>query len=78
MDLQTRKLNVIEYLIGIQDDKVFSKIESTVLKMLKPKLRSMAPFSKEEIISRANKSNEDYLAGRVKNQEQLEKESENW
>lgn len=30
MDLQVRKLNLIGYLIGLQDEKVFSKVESTI------------------------------------------------
>jgi len=30
MDLQTRKLNAIEYLVGLRDEKIFRKIESTI------------------------------------------------
>ena len=30
MDLQTRKLNVIGYLINLQDERVFSKIEPNI------------------------------------------------
>lgn len=32
MDLQTRKLNIIEYVIGLDDEKVFSKIEAIIFK----------------------------------------------
>ena len=31
MDLQTRKLNAIKYLINLQDEKAFSKIESILI-----------------------------------------------
>ncbi len=31
MDLQTRKLNAIGYLIELKDEKIFSKIELTIL-----------------------------------------------
>ena len=75
MDLQTRKLNTIGYIIGLQDDKVFTKIESAILKSIKHK---PSPLTAEMVINRAKISNEDYKAGRVKTQKELEKESENW
>lgn len=80
MDLQTRKLNIIKYLIGIQDEKVFSKIETTIFEsqnMLESK-RNLKPFTEKQLISRAKQSNKDYKAGNFKTQSQLEKESESW
>lgn len=77
MDLQTRKLNVIEYLIGIDDEKVFSKIEASIFKTVK-KRASVQPFTQEELAARAKQANNDYLAGRVTTQEELEMESEKW
>lgn len=74
MDLQTRKLNAIEYLIQLQDEKVFSKIESTIIETRKQDKRKPAPFTQKQLIDRAKRSNKDYLAGRVRTQEQLEKE----
>jgi len=35
MNLQTRKLNMIEYLIGLQDEKVLKTIEATIGMTLK-------------------------------------------
>ncbi|MBM2814118.1 MAG: hypothetical protein HW421_880 [Ignavibacteria bacterium] len=78
MDLQTRKLNIIEYLIGLQDDKVFSRIESAIYKNQKQDKIKLKSLTRKDIIDRAKQSNEDYTAGRVKTQAQLEKESENW
>lgn len=78
MDLQTRKLSVIEYVIGIQDEGIFSIIEDTIKKSKKEKNRSLRPFSQEDLIVRAKRSNEDYLSGNYKTQEQLEIESINW
>jgi len=40
--------------------------------------QSLKPFTQEELIERAKKSNSDYLAGKFKTQEQLEIESKNW
>lgn len=37
MDLQTRKLNAIDYLIRFQDEEAFSKIETTILEGRKDK-----------------------------------------
>ena len=80
MDLQTRKLKAINYLAGIQDEKVFSKIESILIEVQNQKkaLRNLKPLTQEQLIERANRSNKDYLEGKFKTQEQLEKESENW
>lgn len=78
MDLQTRKLNAIEYLINLQDEKVFTKIEATIDSIKTQKDIRLKPFTKKQLIDRAKRSNQDYLAGRFKSQEQLELESENW
>lgn len=77
MDLQTRKLNVIEYLIGLDDEKVFSKIEAAIFKNKKV-AKKLHPFTQQEIITRAQQSNSDYLMGKIVTQEELEAESKNW
>ncbi len=78
MDLKTRKLNAIEYLIGLQDEKVFSRIEETILQSKKDRERELKPLSQRQLLERAKKSNKDYTSGKVKTQEELEIESENW
>ena len=78
MDLQTRKLNAIEYLIHLQDEKIFSKIESTIIDSQKQEKKDLQAFTKKQLVDRAKQSNKDYHAGRVKTQKQLETESENW
>ncbi len=78
MDLKTRKLNAIEYLIGLQDEKVLSKIEATILQSKKDRESELKPLSQRQLLERAKKSNKDYTSGKVKTQEELEIESENW
>jgi hypothetical protein len=80
MDLQTRKLNAIEFLIGLNDEKIFNKIESIIVENQKHHSLSqnLNPLTVEQLIERANRSNQDYNSGRIKTQEELEKESENW
>jgi len=78
MDLQTRKLNIIENLIGLKEDKLFSKIESAIFGDKKQDTHKIKSLTQKNLIDRANHSNEDYKAGKVKTQDQLEIESENW
>lgn len=80
MDLQTRKLKAIEYLAGVRDEKVFSRIESTIVEVQKQQIarRNVKPFTQEQVVERAKRSTQDFLSGKCKAQEQLEKESENW
>jgi hypothetical protein len=80
MDIQTRKLNAIEYLAGLRDEKIFLKIESTITEARKIQIekRNIKPFTQKQLIDRAKRSAQDYLSGNHKTQEQLEKESENW
>lgn len=74
MDLQPRKLNLIEYLVHLTDEKVFDKIEY----LIRSGNISQDPFTQEEMIARAQKANEDYDAGRVLTMEELEEEMKNW
>ena len=78
MDFQTRKLNLIEYLFGLQDESLFEKIESVIINNKKKSTeKHFVPFTEQELIDRANRSSNDYSENRVKTQGQLEKESEN-
>jgi len=78
MDLQTRKLNTIEYLLNLKDEVLFNKIESIIIESQNENKRELKPLSQEQLINRAKQANEDYLAGNFKTQDQLETESENW
>ncbi len=80
MDLQTRKLNLIEYLINLRDESLFSLIESVIIESKNKKVANteLKPFTQKQIVDRADISNQDYLSGKIKSQEHLEKESENW
>lgn len=78
MDLQTRKEDLIEYLLELQDEAVFQRIEGIINKTRHSATKSLKQLSSQELIDRAKKSNEDYLSGKFIDQEQLEKESNNW
>jgi hypothetical protein len=80
MDIQTRKLRAIEYLIGLHDEKGLRKIESTIdeIQKLHAIRNNLKPISQEQLIVRAKRSSSDYDLGKFKTQEQIEQESENW
>ena len=78
MDLQTRKLNIIEYLIGLRDEKIFSLIEDLIRKSRSGQDIDYRPLTQEELIERAKESNKDYISGNITDQEELEKESKSW
>ncbi len=75
MNLQSRKLKAIEYLIGLRDEKTFRRIESVIAEAHE---EQMSPLTQEQLIERAKQSTEDYISGRFISQEQLEEESKNW
>lgn len=78
MDLQTRKLNVIEYVIGLKDEHLFQEIEDIIYKSMSAKKQAIKTFTHSELIERAKKANTDYIVGNVTNQEILETESDHW
>ncbi len=78
MDLQTRKLNAIEYLIKLQDETVLNEIELTISETKTRNSKILTPFSKKQLIDRAKSANKDYIKGKIKTQEQVELESEKW
>jgi hypothetical protein len=76
--LQLRKINLIEYLIGIQDEKIFDKVESTIHKSLKSIKPVDIVFTKAEIKERAEFSNKQIKKGHVLSQKELETQSKKW
>jgi hypothetical protein len=77
-NLQLRKINLIEYLLGIQDEKLFDKVESNIHKSLKSIKPVDIVFNKEDLIKRAEFSNNQIKKGLILNQKELEAQSKNW
>ena len=78
MDLTTRKLNAIEYIAGLDDENAFNNIELANIESKVRNGRKLRPLTQKQLLSRAEKSNKEYLTGKYKTQESIEKESENW
>ncbi|MFY8187093.1 MAG: hypothetical protein ACOVLC_03960 [Flavobacterium sp.] len=78
MDLQTRKLNLITYLLQMKDEVFFDKLENYILKNEAELNTNISPFSAEELINRVKKSELDFENGNFKSQEDVESISSNW
>jgi len=78
MDLQTRKLNLIEYFVRIDDEKIITIFEDIIVELKSDNSRKLKPFTQQELLDRARKSNQDYLEGNYKTQEIVESESQSW
>ncbi len=78
MDLQTRKLNLITYLLQMKDEVFFDKLENYILKNEVELNTNISPFSTEELINRVKKSELDFENGNFKTQEDVENISSNW
>ena len=78
VNLQLRKMNLIEFLLGVQDEKVFKKIESTIHKSFKDVNPKDIVFTKQDLIERAEFSNKQIKKGHVLTQKELENQSKNW
>ena len=69
-NIQEKKLNIIEQLIIINDEKVFDKVEEIINSTLqRPVLKK---FTKSELIERAKLANIDIENNDVISQEQVE------
>ena len=77
MDLQTRKLNVIEYLIRLQDDNMIQEIENLISES-KIGDKKFQQLTENDLLNRAIKSNTQYESGEFVDQDELEKESKSW
>jgi len=78
MDLQTRKLNLIEYLVSITDEKIIKIFEDMIVKSIPDNDKVFKPFTRKELLDRAKKSTQDYLNGEFKSQDYVELDSQSW
>jgi len=75
-DLQIRKLNIIERLLILNDKKVISEMENLLNNAQNQHV--FEPFTKQILIDRASKSENDIKNGDLILQADVEKMSSNW
>jgi hypothetical protein len=78
VNFKLRKMSIIEYLMGIQDETLFKKVENSIQESLKTVKPEEQLFTKEILLERAEVSNEQIKKGLILNQKDIEKQSENW
>ena len=76
LNIQERKLNIIEQLIILNDEAVFEQVEELINSSVKrPQLKKL---TKEEIEKRAKISDENIVNGEIYSHEDVEKLSQKW
>jgi len=79
MNIQAKKLSLIEKLIGLSDTTTINKIDELLNNRLVSSYEAkQKPMTGEEYKMRLDKAEDDFKNGRIISQEDLEKESENW
>ena len=76
LSIQSRKLNIIEQLILLDDDTVLKQVEDLInISLHEPTLKRM---TKQELIQRAKLAEKDIENGDVFSREEVESISQNW
>lgn len=76
LNIQERKLNLIEQLIILNDEEIFKQVEELIqIAIQKPRFKR---FTKQELENRAKISNDNIGKGEVYSQNEVEKMSQNW
>jgi len=76
INIQNRKLIIIEQVITLNDDEILKQVENLINRSLhKPALKKL---TKQELVARAELSDKDIENGDVYSQEDAEKLSKNW
>jgi len=79
MDLQTKKLTLIERLIWLSDTTTISKIDKLLNKTIKEKYEAkLKPMTDAQYKARLDKAEYDFKKGNVTAQSDMEKEIQNW
>jgi len=76
LSIQSRKLNIIEQLILLDDDVILKQVEDLInISLRQPTLKRM---TKQELIQRAQLAEKDIENGDVYSREEVERISQNW
>jgi len=76
LNIQNRKLSIIEQVITLNDDEILNQVEDLINTSLhKPALKKL---TKQELITRAELSDKDIENGDVYSHEDAEKLSQSW
>ena len=77
MDIQTRKLNFIQEILAVNNEKIIDKLESLLIKE-RSKEDLFNRYTTEDMIARAKRSEHDIAEGRTITTAQFKEDFENW
>jgi len=78
MDIQVKKLELIEWIAQISDIHIISKMDKIRKTYLTMSNENIKPMTVKEFYASIERAEEDIKSGRIYTQEEVEKESENW
>ena len=78
INFSTRKLNVINFLINLNDEKAFAEIESITEKTKQTVHLNLPVFTKSELVKRAKKSAQNIAENKIVSHSDLIKTSKKW
>lgn len=78
MDIQVKKLELIEWIAQMSDSKIISKMDKIRRTYLTISKENVKPMTVKEFYASIDRAEEDIKSGRFYTQEEVEKESENW
>ncbi|MBX2965044.1 MAG: hypothetical protein KF845_02775 [Cyclobacteriaceae bacterium] len=73
MDIALKKVELIEWLARLQDEKLIQRIETLKKGSIKDLYEQRMPKTKEELQAKLNQSEKDIREGRLHSQEEVER-----
>lgn len=78
MDIQSKKLSLIEWLSGLQDESLINILDNIRKQLDREDFKSSQPISTEEYIAKLERSMMDYEKGNYLSLEELQQEIMKW
>lgn len=78
MDIQVKKLELIEWIAQISDSNIISKMDKIRKSYLTMSEENIKPMTVKEFYASIERAEEDIKSGRIYTQEEVEGESDNW
>jgi len=78
MNIQIKKLELIEWITQISDINIISKMDKIRRTYLTITKENIKPMTLKEFYASIERAEEDIKSGRIYSQERVENESENW
>lgn len=72
MDISVKKIDLIEWLTRLQDERLLEKIDHLRKESIQESYQSRTPGTLEELQEKLDRSEEDIKAGRVYSQQEVE------